>query len=123
MTSFLNLIRFGRHDLIEFGISGKVIGEGNDGIAIKEQALTFTTVSDIRELVCRYVEMLGQDLLITTGLIEHVDEVRVIQDVLNFAGSQQVLDVLGDSRWNTAPLAEAFPDFNRIGSGLFFLEH
>ena len=47
MTSFLNLIRFGRHDLIEFGISGKVIGEGNDGIAIKEQALTFPAVGDI----------------------------------------------------------------------------
>ncbi len=121
--SFLDLIRFGGHDLIKLRVFGEVVAEGDDGIAIKKQSLSLTAVGNIGKLIFGDVEMLGQDFLITTGLIEHVDKIGVIQDVLNLTGSQQVLDVLSDSRWDATPFAEAFPDFNRIGSGLFFLKH
>ena len=123
MTSFLNLIRFGRHDLIEFGISGEVIGEGNDGIAIKEQALTFPAVGDIGQLIFGNVEVLGENLLIATGLIEHIDEIRVIENILNLPGSQKVFHILGNGGWNTTPFAEAFPDLHGICRGLLFPQH
>ena len=56
------------------------------------------------------------------GLIEHVDKVGVLKDVLHLAGGKQVLDVLGDPCWHTAPFPETLPNLDAVRRGLFLLK-
>ena len=79
-------------------------------------------MGDIRELVGRDVELLGQDLAVSACLVQHVDEVAVFKDVFDFPGGQQVLDVLGDARGDTAPFSESLPDLHGVSSRLLLLE-
>ena len=79
-------------------------------------------MGDIGQLVGRDVELLGQDLPVSACLVQHVDEVAVFKDVFDFPGRQQVLDVLGDARGDTAPLPESLPDLHGVSGGLFLLE-
>ena len=60
----------------------------------------------------RDVELFGEDLPVAGGLIQHEDEVGVLENIRYLVGSQQVLDVLGDAGRGTAPLAETLPDFH-----------
>ena len=66
------------------------------------------------------IELFGENLPVAAGLIEHEDEIAVLKDVLHLAGGEKVLDILGDAGRNAAPLAEALPDFHRVGGGLLF---
>ena len=66
----------------------------------------------IGKLVRADVELLRQYLPVPGCLIEHIDEVAVLKDVLNLAGGQQVLDILGDAGGDAAPFPKAFPDFH-----------
>ena len=42
----------------------------------------------------------------------------LFQNVLDLRGGKQVLDVLGDSRWDAAPFAKAFPNLHTPGANL-----
>ena len=55
-------------------------------------------------------------------LIEHEDKIRVFKDILHFAGSKQILDVLRNGCGYAAPFSETLPDFNGIGGGLFLFQ-
>ena len=70
----------------------------------------------------RNTQLLGQDLTVTGCLVQHVDEVGVLKDILNFTATQQILDVLGDAGRNTTPLTEPLPDFHGISCSLLLLQ-
>ena len=74
------------------------------------------------KLVFGNAQLLGEDFAVAGGLIEHVDEVAVFKDVLDFIARQQVFDVLRDPGRDAAPLAESLPDFHGVSRRLFFLE-
>ena len=66
----------------------------------------------IAELMGRDVELFGQNLPVAGSLVEHEDEVGILENIRHLVGSQQVLDVLGDAGGCAAPLAEALPDLH-----------
>ena len=67
-------------------------------------------------------QLFSQNLTVSGSLVEHVDVVAVLENVLDFLGSQQVFDVLRDSGWNAAPFSKALPNLHAVGGGLLFLE-
>ena len=70
----------------------------------------------------RNVQTLRKDASVLTCLIQHIDEVRVFEDVCNLRGAKQVFDILRDAGRQSAPFTESFPDFHGVGGGLFFLQ-
>ena len=70
----------------------------------------------------RDIQGAGENLPVASRLVQHDDEVRVLEDILNFPAGQQVFHILGDTGRAAAPFSEPLPDFHGIGSGLFLFE-
>lgn len=100
----------------------EVISERNDDITVEEKSFTFTTVGYIGELTTGDGQRLSENLSVTGSLIEHVDKIRVFKYVLNFAGSQKVLYILGYTGRDAAPFSKSLPDLDGVGCCLFLLE-
>ena len=79
-------------------------------------------MGDILHLLRGDVELLCKDSPVARRLIEHEDKIRVFKDILHFAGSKQILDVLRNGCGYAAPFSETLPDFNGIGGGLFLFQ-
>lgn len=58
------------------------------------------TVGHVGELVRADVELLRQDGAVARRLVEHDDEVAVLEDVLHLPAGEQVLHILGDAGRN-----------------------
>ena len=99
-----------------------MVHKGQDGGAVEQQPLALAGVGHIGQLVRGNAQLPGQNLPVTTRLVEHIHEVRVFKDVLHLAGRKQVLHVLCDARGNAAPLTEPLPNLYRVGGGLFLLQ-
>ena len=81
----------GRHDAVQSGILREPILERQDDIAIEQQALAFAALGDVGQLMRRNAQLLRQNLTVTRCLVEHIDVVGVLENVLDFLGSQQVV--------------------------------
>ena len=81
-----------------------MVNEGQDGGAIEQQALALTGVGHIAKLVRGNAQLLGENLAVSTCLVEHIHEVGVFKDVLYLAAAQKVFDILGDTSVNCALL-------------------
>ncbi len=79
-------------------------------------------MGDIFHLLRGDIELLRKDSPVARRLIEHEDKIRVFKDILHFAGSKQIFDVLRDCCGYAAPFSETLPDFNGIGGGLFLFQ-
>ena len=79
-------------------------------------------MGDIFHLLRGDVELLRKDSPVARRLIEHEDKIRVFKDILHFAGSKQILDILRNGCGYAAPFSETLPDFNGIGGGLFLFQ-
>ena len=99
-----------------------MVDERQNGVAVEQQALALTGVGHIGQLVGRNVQLLGENLSVTGSLIEHIDEVRVFKDVLDFPAAQKVFDILGDAGGDAAPFTETLPDFHGVAGGLFLFQ-
>lgn len=53
--------------------------------------------------------------------IQHINEIAILKDILDFPACQQVFDVLRDTRGDAAPFSETLPDFNTVCGRLLFL--
>ena len=51
------LIELGAHNTVQFGILREPVHKGQDDIAVKQKALAFTGMGDIRELVLGDVQL------------------------------------------------------------------
>ena len=80
-------------------------------------------VYPVSGLLCRRILLLDVPLLPPAGdgigaglggLVQHINEVRVLKDVFHLTAGKQILDVLGDSSGNPAVLSEALPNLHGI---------
>ena len=106
------LVWFGGEQAVELGVPGEMIHKGQNHVAVEQQPFAFPRMGDIGELMRRNAEPGCEDFPVPGGLIEHVDKVGVLKDVLHLAGGKQVLDVLGDPCWHTAPFPETLPNLD-----------
>ena len=56
------------------------------------------------------------------GLVEHIDEIAVFQNVLDLRGGKQIFGVLCRPGRHAAPLSEPFPNLGAVRCGLFLLQ-
>ena len=70
---------------VERGISKEEFVRLYD-IAIEEKSFTFTRLGYIGKLMRADVQLFCKDGSVTNRLIEHVNEIRVFKDILNFLG-------------------------------------
>lgn len=99
-----------------------MVHEGENDIAVEQKPFTLAGVRHIGQLMRGDVQLPRQNLPVTGSLVQHIYEVRVLEDVLYLAAGQEILYVLGDAGRNAAPFAEALPDFHGIGRCLLLLE-
>ena len=74
----------------------------------------------IGKLVRGNPQLLRQNLPVSLGLVQHVDKIRVLKNILDLTGGQQILYILCQAARYAAPFTESFPDFHAETSGLAF---
>ena len=79
-------------------------------------------MGDVRHLLRGDIELLRKDSPVARRLIEHEDKIAVLKDILYFAGSKQILDVLCDRGRYADPFSETFPNLHGIGGGLLVFQ-
>ncbi len=99
-----------------------MIDERQYDVPVEEEAFPFAGMGDIGELMRTDIQLFRKDLAVARRLVEHIDEIRVLENILDLMGGEQVLHVLRNAGRDTAPFAEPLPDLDRIGCGLFLLE-
>ena len=62
-----------------------MIHEGENDIAVEQESFALAGVRHIGQLMRGDVQLLRQNLPVTGGLIQHIYEVRVLEDVLYLA--------------------------------------
>ena len=118
----LHLAGLGGEQFVKFGVFREVIREGQDDIVEEQQPVARLGVGHIGKLLRRDTQPLGQNLPVAGGLVEHINEVAVLQDVLDLRGGEQVLGVLGGPRGDAAPLSKPFPNLGAVRRGLLLLQ-
>ena len=68
-----------------------MIDKGDNHISEKQKPLAGTGMGYIRKLVRGNSQLFRQNLPVPLGLVQHVDKIRVLKDILNLTGGQQVL--------------------------------
>ena len=97
-----------------------MIDKGDDHIPEEQKPLAGTGMSHIGKLVRGNPQLLRQNLPVSLGLVQHVDKIRVLKDILDLTGGQQVLHILGQAAGYAAPFPEPFPYLHAKTPGLAF---
>ena len=118
----LHFAGLGGEQLVKLRVLGEVVREGQDHIVEEQQPMARLGIGHIGKLLRRDAQPLRQNLAVAGGLVEHIDEVAVFQDVLDLRGGEQVLGVLSRPGRHAAPFSEPFPDLRRIGRRLLLLQ-
>ena len=118
----LYLAGLGGEQPVKLRVLGEVVRKGQDHIVEEQKPMARLGIGHIGKLFRRNAQPLRQNLAVAGGLVEHIDEVAVFQDVLNLRGGEQVLGVLGRPGRDAAPFSEPFPDLRRIGRRLLLLQ-
>ena len=79
-------------------------------------------IGHISKLLRRNVQPLRQYLPVARRLVEHIDEITVLQNVFDLRGGKQVFGVLGRPSGDAAPFSEPFPNLGAVCRGLFLLQ-
>ena len=118
----LHLAGLGGEQLVKLRVLGEVVRKGQDHIVEEQQPMARLGIGHIGKLFRRNAQPLRQNLAVAGGLVEHIDEIAVFQDVLDLRGGEQVLGVLGRPGGHPAPFSKPFPDLRRIGRRLLLLQ-
>ena len=118
----LHLAGLGGEQLVKLRVLREVIREGQDDIVEEQQPVARFGIGHIGKLLRGDIQPLRQDLPVAGGLVEHIDEIAVFQDVLDLRGGEQVLGVLGRPGRHPAPLSEPFPNLGAVRRGLLLLQ-
>ena len=116
--SFHNLAGFCGHNAVKLVILREVVHEWQDHVPEKYKPLPGAGIADVRRLLVGDVQALTEYLAVAAGLVQQIDEIAVFKDVLDLCGGQQVLDILGNTRRDTAPFTKAFPNLHAPGAYL-----
>ena len=76
----------------------------------------------ILHLLWADIKLLCKDSPVALRLIEHEDKIRVFKDILHFAGSKQIFDVLRNGCGYAAPFTETLPNLHAVRGGLFLFQ-
>ena len=101
--------RFGRHELIQLGVPGEAVFEGDDIAGAANQPATCGHIGDVPELGVGNMQQLRQFRAIRRTLVEHHQKFRVCQHHARGFRMQQFLYVLRQTRHEAVVLANAFP--------------
>ena len=118
----LHLAGLGGEQFVKLGVFREVVREGQDDIVEEQQPVTRFGIGHIGKLLRGDVQPLRQDLPVARRLVEHIDEVAVLQDILNLRGGEQVLGVLSGPRGHAAPFSEPFPNLGAVRRSLLLLQ-
>lgn len=118
----VDLLRFGRHELVELGILGELIDEGHDGAAAFQQTVTGGDIRDVSHLVVRDVQEFGQSLPVLAGLIEHHKELTVAQHGSGGVALEKILHILCDTGGAGSVLAHPLPQGEQEVGAVLMLE-
>ena len=118
----LHLAGLGGEQLVKLRVLGEVVRKGQDNIVKEQQPVARFGVGHIGKLLRRNAQPLRQNLPVAGGLVEHIDEIAVLQDVLDLRGGEQVLGVLGGPRGHPAPLSKPFPNLGAVRRSLLLLQ-
>ncbi len=66
------------------GLLREMVDKRYDYIPIKQKPLTGIGICHIGKLVGGDIQLPGQDLPVTGGLVEHINKITVLKNVLNF---------------------------------------
>ena len=72
----------------------------------------------MRCLLIRDIQAFTKYLAVAACLVEKVHKIAVFKDILDLRRGKKVLDILRDTRGDTAPFTEAFPNLHAPGSHL-----
>ena len=97
-----------------------MIDKGDNHIPEKQKPLAGAGMGHIGKLMRGNSQLLRQNLPVSLGLVQHVDKIRVLKDILDLTGGQQVLHILRQARWYAAPFPEPFPYLHTETPGLAF---
>lgn len=68
-----------------------MIDKGDNHIPEKQKPLAGAGMGHIGKLVRGNPQLLRQNLPVPLGLVQHVDKIRVLKDILDLTGGQQVV--------------------------------
>ena len=85
---FSHLIGLGGHQAIQFQRSIELILERDNRIAVEQQPLALVAVRHIRQLERRDIQLLCKDLPVAGCLVQHINEIAVLKDVLDFPAGE-----------------------------------
>lgn len=89
-----HLVWLGGHELVQPGVAGEAVLEGDDASGTADQAAARRHVGDVAELGVGNMQKAGQLLPVGGGLIEQDEEFRVGQHQPGGIGTKQLFDVL-----------------------------
>ena len=78
------VLHAGCHNPIEFRVLGEVVHKRDDGIAVKNQSFSGVAVGHIAQLMGGDVQLFRQNLTVPACLIQHINEIGVLENVLDF---------------------------------------
>ena len=90
-----HLAGLGGKQFIELGILREVIRKRQDDVVEEQQPVARLGIGHIGKLFRRNAQPLRQYLPVACRLVEHIDEVAVLQDIFDLRGRKQVFGVLG----------------------------
>ena len=68
-----------------------MIDERQYDVPVEEEAFPFAGVRDIGELMRTDIQLFRKDLAVARRLVEHIDEIRVLENILDLVGGEQVV--------------------------------
>ena len=113
------LVRFGSHQAVQPGVPGKTVFKGDDISGASDQPAACRHIGDVGKLVFGNVQKPGELIAVGGGLVEQNQKFTVCQHKPCGIGTEQLFNVLGQTRHQSVILANPLPQFvEEIGAVL-----
>ena len=107
-----------RHQTVQVRICAKMVDKRNDCVADFHKPAPCFGVGDVRQLLLGNIQQFSEFRTVARGLIVHDDEFRIGKHRPRCDGIQQILDVLGDSRYAGVSFAKSAPRGGKKRAGV-----
>ena len=108
-TGFLLVTGGSGHQAVKFRVPGELVGEGDDGAAHPDQAVTGLGAGDVGHLVCGDVQQLGKLRPVGGRLVQQHQKLTVGEHEPGGVGAQTFLYVLRGGGHGGGILAKPLP--------------
>ena len=112
-------IRLGGHQLVQAGVAGEAVLEGDDVPGAADEAAARRHIGDVPQLGVGDVQEARQLVTVCGGLIQQDEEFAVRQHQPGGVGAEQFLHVLGQPCHQAVVFADALPQLvEKVGAVL-----